>query len=124
MPIKTRPIIFICHSLGGLVVKEALITSDGYKTHRRHPALGEIYGSTIGVIFMGTPHRGSVKESYGEIAANIAKLSLRQPNKQLLQTLKPDSHIIEKQRDDFTTVSSDMSIVCIREELPTGAGMV
>lgn len=105
-------------------MKEALITSGGYKTHRRHPALGEIYGSTIGVIFMGTPHRGSSKESYGDIAANVARLSLRQPNKQLLQTLKPDSQILEKQRDGFTTVSNDMAIVCIREELPTGVGMV
>lgn len=120
----TRPIIFICHSLGGLVVKEALITSDNYKSHRRHPTLGEIYGSTIGVVFMGTPHRGSSTESYGEIAANIAKLSFRQPNKQLLQTLKPDSQILEKQRDGFTTVSNDIAIVCIREELPTGVGMI
>ncbi|KAI1154522.1 hypothetical protein F4825DRAFT_170513 [Nemania diffusa] len=124
-PGVTRPIIFICHSLGGLVVKQALITADSYNTHGRLPAgFGNIYKSTAGVIFMGTPHRGSSKESYGEIAVNIAKLSLRQPNSQLLRTLKPDSHILEQQRDDFTTISKDMAIVCIREELPTGAGLI
>lgn len=105
-------------------MKDALVTSASYKSHNRHPALGEVYGSTIGVVFMGTPHRGSSKASYGEIAVNVAKLSLRRTNTQLLRTLKPDSQILERLRDSFTTISNDMAIVCIREELPTGAGMV
>ncbi|KAI0896096.1 hypothetical protein F4806DRAFT_51141 [Annulohypoxylon nitens] len=120
----TRPIIFVCHSLGGLVIKEALITSDSYHNHGRHPSRAEIYAKTIGIIFMGTPHQGSPKESYGDIVANIAHLSLRQPNKQLLQILRPDSHVLEKQRNDFATISDEMSIVCLREELPTGAGII
>lgn len=120
----TRSIIFVCHSLGGLVVKEALITSDNYRNHGRHPTRGDIYAKTVGIIFMGTPHQGSPKESYGDIVANIAYLSLRQPNRQLLRTLRPDSHVLEKQRNDFTTISDKISIVCMREELPTGAGMI
>jgi hypothetical protein len=105
-------------------VKEALIKSAAYNSHRRHPTLGEIYARTVGVIFLGTPHRGSSKETLGEVVANVALLSFRRPNKQLLRTLKPDSHILENQRDQFTTISSNLSIVCIREELPTGAGLV
>ncbi|KAI1173894.1 hypothetical protein F4777DRAFT_555820 [Nemania sp. FL0916] len=120
----TRPIIFVCHSLGGLVAKEALITSASYKTHGRHSHLGNIYSSTVGVIFMGTPHRGSAKVSYGEIAAKIAGLTLRQPNRQLLETLKQGSAILDQQRDGFTTISNNMIIVCIREELPTGIGLI
>ncbi|KAE8454517.1 hypothetical protein EG329_000140 [Mollisiaceae sp. DMI_Dod_QoI] len=120
----TRPIVFICHSLGGLVVKEALIKSAAYHNHGRHVALGEIYASTIGVIFLGTPHRGSSQATFGEVVTNIAKLSIRQPNEQLLQTLRPDSHILENQRDQFTTISKDLSIVCIREELPTSVGLI
>ncbi|KAI1415372.1 hypothetical protein F5Y13DRAFT_196709 [Hypoxylon sp. FL1857] len=119
-----RPIIFVCHSLGGLVVKEALITSDSYKNHKRHPRLAAIYPRTIGVVFMGTPHRGSHQATYGEVAANVARLCFQQPNSQLLQTLREDSHILEKQREDFTTVSQDMYIVCVREELPTAAGLI
>jgi hypothetical protein len=51
-------------------------------------------------------------------------LAFRQPNKPLLQTLRVDSHFLEQQRDSFTTVPNDLAIVCIREELPTGAGLV
>lgn len=105
-------------------MKEALITSALYNKHEEHPALGDIYASTIGIVFFGTPHRGSSQESLAEVAANVAKLSLRQPNKQLLATLNQESHILEIQRERFKTVSANLSIVCIREELPTGLGMV
>jgi protein SERAC1 len=121
---QTRSIVFICHSLGGLVVKEALITSALYNKHKEQPTLGEIYASTIGVIFFGTPHRGSSQESLAEVATNVAKISLRQPNKQLLATLSQESHILEIQRERFRTISSNLKIVCISEELPTGLGLV
>lgn len=120
----TRPIIFVSHSLGGLVVKAALLKSDGYKNHNRHASQANVYASTSGVAFFGTPHRGSSKQGYGEILVGIAKLGMRQPNKSLLETLKKDSHILEGQRDAWTTISNDMRVVCIREELPTAIGMV
>ncbi|GAB1316550.1 hypothetical protein MFIFM68171_06760 [Madurella fahalii] len=120
----TRPLVFVCHSLGGLVVKEALIKSATYHSHGRHPKLGEVYMRTSGVVFMGTPHRGSSKTSIGGIVAGIAKVSLRRPNTQLLKTLARDSGILEKQRDDFTTISKDLEVVCIREEVPTGVGLI
>ena len=52
-----RPIIFVTHSLGGLIVKRALVDSfatRGHKTVRRR----SIYVSTYGILFLGTPHRG------------------------------------------------------------------
>ena len=114
----------MCHSLGGLVVKQALIKAAAFKHHNRHQILGQIFSDTHGVIFFGTPHRGSSKATLGELAATIAKISFRQPNSQLLQTLQPGSGILEDQRDQFTTISDNLNIVCIKEELPTGIGMV
>lgn len=121
---SSRPIIFIAHSLGGLVVKEALIKSDSYKNHGRHPLLAEIWPHTNAIIFCGTPHRGSGKEGLGEIVAAAATLALRHPNKQMLRTLKSDSNILESQRDNFTTISKDLDVVCLREELNTIIGLI
>lgn len=118
---QSRPIIFVCHSLGGLVVKEALITSKSYV--ERHPTLATIAVNTMGIIFMGTPHRGSKQEEYGDILAKVAGLA-RRPNEQLLRTLKPNSNILEKQRDEFTTISKDLVVFCVREELSTAIGLV
>src|ERR1700743_344192 len=44
-----RPILFITHSLGGLVCEQALLLSDA--TRR----VDSIANSTIGILFMGTP---------------------------------------------------------------------
>ena len=50
----SRPILFIAHSLGGIVVKEMLRrSSDDYQ---KHTHLQHVFLSTIGVIFFGTPH--------------------------------------------------------------------
>lgn len=52
---SSRPLIFIAHSLGGLVYKEAALLS------RNNPDahLRGIFDHTKGIIFMGTPHKGS-----------------------------------------------------------------
>ncbi|KAM0670256.1 hypothetical protein ACQRIU_000651 [Beauveria bassiana] len=43
------PVIFIGHSLGGIIIKEAL-SADPSKS---------IIGDTVGIIFLGTPHQGA-----------------------------------------------------------------
>ncbi|KFZ04693.1 hypothetical protein V501_09060 [Pseudogymnoascus sp. VKM F-4519 (FW-2642)] len=103
---------------------KALIKSAAYQSHGRHPSLGEIYHNTKGVIFLGTPHRGSDKTDFANIIANVAKVSFRQPNKQLVGVLSPDSDVLENQREQFTTITQNTPIVCIREELPTAIGVI
>ncbi|OBT98500.1 hypothetical protein VE01_03650 [Pseudogymnoascus verrucosus] len=103
---------------------KALIKSAAYQSHGRHPSLGEIYHNTKGVIFLGTPHRGSDKTDFANIIANVAKVSFRQPNKQLVGILSPDSDVLENQREQFTTITQNTPIVCIREELPTAIGVI
>ncbi|KAK7973451.1 hypothetical protein PG988_007585 [Apiospora saccharicola] len=121
---KAHPIIFIAHSLGGLLVKQMIIKSSSYQHHGRHGSLGNPFLHTKGVIFMGTTHRGSDAQTYGQYLATVAKALLRQPNLQLLEVLSRDSAILENQRNEFTTISRDLDVVCFREELPTGAGLI
>jgi len=92
--------------------------------HRRHEDRGSIYSATIGVLFLGTPHRGSSKEGFGQLVALAAKATFHDPNMQLLGTLAENSHILEKQRDEFVTISKDLEVVCFYEELPMSIGMV
>lgn len=53
----SRPVLFIAHSLGGIVVKEILRRSSG--CYSSQPHLCGIFDSTIGLIFFGTPHGGA-----------------------------------------------------------------
>lgn len=106
------------------MVKDALIKAASHDSHKRDRDLALIYQHTKAVLFLGTPHRGSHKEAFGDLLARAANLSLHQPNTQLLQSLRTDSHILEKQRDDFITISKNLLVRCVKEERPTPLGIV
>ncbi|KAI3392268.1 hypothetical protein diail_5932 [Diaporthe ilicicola] len=63
-----RPIIFVAHSMGGLVVANAL--SRDLKADK---ALQSIPDHTIGALFLGTPFQGSSLASYGSVAMTLLK---------------------------------------------------
>jgi triacylglycerol esterase/lipase EstA (alpha/beta hydrolase family) len=61
-----RPVVFICHSMGGLIVKHMLVGKQGHATKCLLYTLSdfisdnpELRKRTLGVLFMATPHRGS-----------------------------------------------------------------
>lgn len=49
-----RPIIFVCHSMGGILLKQILRKDDISSNNNR-----KIFDSVKHVIFIGTPHKGS-----------------------------------------------------------------
>ena len=51
---KARPVVFITHSLGGLLVKEMLVLA-----HANPSLYGEILGNTAGIVFLAVPHTGA-----------------------------------------------------------------
>ncbi|KAI9823617.1 MAG: hypothetical protein M1832_002398 [Thelocarpon impressellum] len=63
----TRPIIFIGHSMGGLVIKNALLTAKDQGD--------PIADATFGVMFMAVPHRGSQTADWATIISGIANLA-------------------------------------------------
>ncbi|KAH8600715.1 hypothetical protein B0O99DRAFT_287380 [Bisporella sp. PMI_857] len=90
-----RPIIFLCHSLGGLVVKKALTLAQ-----EAHDAAA-VRKSTILVAFMGTPHRGSQLASYAEIAVTCIKTTGFKANTANIHHLKLDSDALEELGSQF-----------------------
>ena len=109
------PIIFVVHSLGGIIVKDALNLSSSTEGTR----LKHIAPATVGVLFLGTPHRGSNSASLGKIASRIA-LTMR-PNLRLLQGLERNSETLERVGDGFsqTVLKHNIRLCCFREELAT-----
>ncbi|KAH6712777.1 hypothetical protein BKA61DRAFT_483921, partial [Leptodontidium sp. MPI-SDFR-AT-0119] len=90
-----RSIIFVAHSLGGIIVKCALCRAAD------DPALTDIYKSTRAIFFLGTPHRGSGKASIGEIARRIASASGLDTSDQNLRALKVNSIELEMIHESF-----------------------
>ncbi|KAF2635430.1 hypothetical protein P280DRAFT_484655 [Massarina eburnea CBS 473.64] len=96
-----RPIIFVAHSLGGIMVKETLRRSE----ISREPSIRDTIQSTVGVVFLGTPHRGSPGlANLGEIVRRTASHLLRvDSNATVLRTLGYDSPELELCRESFAT---------------------
>ncbi|UNI16388.1 hypothetical protein JDV02_002823 [Purpureocillium takamizusanense] len=112
-----RPIIFVAHSLGGLVLKSALIHSDA----ARQGALAEhrsIKLSTYGILFMGTPHQGGNGVQLGRVLANIASLIVAADNR-LLKHLEKDSEWLQQQLGQYGPISNDFVTKFAYEEYPT-----
>ncbi|KAH8430537.1 uncharacterized protein LDX57_008201 [Aspergillus melleus] len=91
------PIIFIGHSLGGIIIKEAL-----YKDVSK-----EIIKDVSGIIFLGTPHQGSSVSKGGAILAFITRflgsepallLSLRRHSDQLSDISEGFGKLIPRDR--------------------------
>ncbi|KAI0599515.1 hypothetical protein F4775DRAFT_550210 [Biscogniauxia sp. FL1348] len=115
----TRPIIFVGHGIGGLLVKEALVTAAMSRIYGSHVELGNVYPRTIGCIFLGTPHMRSGKRSLGDCVATTALLSPAMPGAQLLRVLRDCDPIFEHQHSTFLMVSRDIRVICLRERIPT-----
>ncbi|KAL6236379.1 hypothetical protein BDW75DRAFT_239330 [Aspergillus navahoensis] len=108
----TRPIIFIAHSLGGIVVKEALVQAK----------LGHTYQSiriaTYGIAFFGTPHRGSHLAKLGEILGKAVRAFLRTPNNTFINALKENDLYANELSANFGQLLEDYKYINFYETLP------
>lgn len=96
----SRPVLFIVHSLGGVIVKEMLRRSSGCRRSQTH--LWDIFQSTIGIIFFGTPHGGAdprgILQHIAERAIKAAGISV---NEHIVNSLLPSSERLRELRDEF-----------------------
>lgn len=79
----STPIVFVAHSLGGLLLKESLIGLAAYSDQRF-----SVIRNVISVINFGVPHRGM------ETSQLLAMVD-GQPNSDLVQDLAPKSSYLE-----------------------------
>ncbi|KAF3023462.1 hypothetical protein E8E14_001444 [Neopestalotiopsis sp. 37M] len=99
-----RPLLFIAHSLGGIVVKEALAAS----STSADASMKNVIESTEGVIFMGTPHRGSSDLSdLGERARMILSAFRMETNSAILDTLGLRTSDLERAQESFSRLWQD-----------------
>ncbi|KAK2746828.1 hypothetical protein FQN57_002870 [Myotisia sp. PD_48] len=121
----SRMIIFVAHSLGGLVVKEAMALSEqSADVHLRR-----IQQATAGIAFLGTPHRGADIAPAAQAIANIADLFGKSANSAILEPLKRNSQLLAMVENSFANwirkKKDQVDLTCFYEELEIpGFGMV
>ncbi|KAH8894406.1 hypothetical protein GQ53DRAFT_643154, partial [Thozetella sp. PMI_491] len=101
----TRPLMFICHSLGGLVVKQALVEATLARSYT------SIVEATRLVVFFATPHQGGNHVSVGAIVAELARVAFRNPPNDLLEALKKNSDAATKRFEQSRNLPDKFFIV-------------
>lgn len=124
---SSRPLIFIAHSLGGLICKVAILHSrNNAEAHLR-----DIFHSTIGIIFMGTPHKGSWMANWAKIPVSAISM-VKSTNRSIFAALETSSQYLEAIQVGFLDMLREqreggrsLEVTCFFEELPLrGVGQV
>ena len=116
---RQRPIIFICHGLGGILVKKALAYSST-KTSQNIEHLYSIFASTYAIMFFGTPHQGTDKESW--LAVAHAESPRPRFDTQLLMATEKDSETLQSITEQFAPLIKQFHLFFFWEELESGEG--
>jgi len=108
-----EPIIFVAHSLGGILVKEGLHWSKSNVTARYQ----ELHRCTKHIVFLGVPHRGSPMANMGEVLAHLANVALQDANKHIVSSLEVDGEILDRIHTEFVKMlhTEDFSVHSFQE---------
>ncbi|CEI40386.1 unnamed protein product [Fusarium venenatum] len=123
LQLRKRPIIFVCHSLGGIVFKKALVAA-----HENDDLYGDLLKSIRGVVFLATPHRGSGTAKLANICGSIvnsfasAGLGSKPVRTDLLQTLIYDSDALHGLTLSARNRLGNIHVVSFYETLPLPMG--
>ncbi|KAK4241992.1 hypothetical protein C8A03DRAFT_11797, partial [Achaetomium macrosporum] len=106
---EQRPLVFIAHSLGGLVLKTASFLIPDSELSQSHGTAGAIHTRTRCVAFFGTPHRGSESANWGEFIARIVSVC-RTVMVRNLRMLKKNAEVLFDLEQSFSPLLQDGNI--------------
>jgi len=117
--ITERPIVFIAHSLGGIVLKAALIHASHQSRNNLFPHK-QIHIATFGILFLGTPHQGSDHVRRAVQTLRIVSLAkVKKTNIKLMRHLRPNSEMLQMMQSQFNPIARDFVIKSAYEHYPT-----
>lgn len=110
----SKPIVFICHSLGGIVVKKALITAHERSSNADYK---DILVHTKGIAFLGVPHQGSDIAWWAGFAAKLLRNASigTSTNVALLSDLEKGSTTLANISNQFVDRASNLIIYTFYE---------
>ena len=118
-----RPIVFVCHSLGGIIVKKAMVLAH---ERRSEPAFKDILGNTKAMAFLSVPHRGSDIAWWGAAGANVLKTLCMETStsSMLIRDLRKNSPALMDISRQFVPRSQNLKLYAFYELMKTGVILV
>lgn len=108
-----RPIVFVCHCLGGIVVEKAILGAQ-----LRQNDYPNLFTSIVGCVFLGTPFRGTKTQSKAAALAEMASTIGLGVNSGLLKLLEDGSEMLRDLLADFSGLAreTNMQLFCFFEQ--------
>ncbi|KAL9029654.1 MAG: hypothetical protein Q9196_002137 [Gyalolechia fulgens] len=114
LEIGKAPIIFVAHSMGGLVVKKAFILAQNDNQYR------QVLTSACAILFLSTPHRGT---NLAELLNRILSVSVfNHSAKQYIAELRQNSPALQDINEQFRNIASHLRIFSFFETQQTAIG--
>ncbi|CAG8885662.1 unnamed protein product [Penicillium egyptiacum] len=107
---KERPLIFIAHSFGGIILAHCLVRAI-QTMEEDHPAITSLHRATYGMILFAIPHKGLVMDDIQQMIAGDQS----HPREQLLQQISSKSDLLTHQLADFKNLIRDRKVVSFYE---------
>ena len=110
-----RPLVLICHCFGGVIIQRAIITArmhreDWIVTSRSsNQEAKDIVDCIAGIIFLGTPFRGSKAQSYAKLIGNIMS-HFNRGNSKIYELTDAKSQEQKDQLNNFVRVINRQAI--------------
>ena len=80
---RSRPILFVCHSMGGLVAREAMVRLKHYPSE-----FGGLTLQQCGLLFLATPHYGTTQAEWNSFFLSVCDVVLGTRSK-IIKQLQP-----------------------------------
>ena len=113
-----RPIVFIGHSMGGLVIAKAITLADA-----RRDQFPVMFETIAGCIFFGTPFGGATAAAAASFFALTGEKFDKANSSKLLDIMKPGDEGLREMKNDFMRLvgklSQKIELYCFYEEQPT-----
>ncbi|KAF8246653.1 hypothetical protein K440DRAFT_683829 [Wilcoxina mikolae CBS 423.85] len=94
---ELRPIIFIGHSMGGILILQSLLKSKNGSQYKH------LFDSTRAIFFFGTPHQGLEVNELLSMVEDVSQ-GKKTSRSELVKQLREGSDFLDTQRDDITNL--------------------
>ncbi|KAI1214673.1 uncharacterized protein F4807DRAFT_449259 [Annulohypoxylon truncatum] len=109
------PLIFVVHSMGGLIFKEAYIEG------QNDPEYESIIKAISAIVFLSTPHRGT---HLAQTLNRILQSAMITNPKQYISELVKNSFTLERLNEQFRHIAPRLDIISFYETRPTSIGLM
>lgn len=109
-----RPLMLIGHSLGGILIKQALVNAQANRKHKG------IIDATFGLVFIGTPHGGSTKSSkiaFGKACVKIIQTVYGHASNDLMKAVEHGSLFSDVLKENWRHQLENYQIVSCYESI-------